>query len=324
MKKRGQVTLFIIIGFIILILFSFLIYIYQSQHVKPEIIAPEFLPIKNFVEECTTSAAADALTILGAQGGYIELPPEIKNDPTSYLSFGNGILKGPYWYYHAQNRMPYLSREEGSPSIQEQLESYISENLQTCLSGLSNFREQFDIQLSKQVDTEVSIGEDSVNIYVNYPINIKSAIEKKVGYISKFHSEIPIKLKQAYTVASKILASENDKMFLENMTIDLMALSSDIPFSEMTFDCNKRFWYLARIQKEVQRILSSSVPFIRIYHTSYAPFIEQPATYEEFRKFTPEDFFNGHYPDKLPPEDAYEYFNFFGILGFLRLTSLPD
>jgi len=311
MKKRGQVTLFIILGIVLLLLISIILFLYQSQRTRPEVIEPEFIPIKNYVEECIGVVTEEALDLLGTQGGYVEIPREIELDPNSYISFGNGIVKVPFWYYLGTDRMPFLYKDEGSPSIQGQLENYITENIEICLDDFSVFEEQFTIKPSRRVSSEVEIGDESIIVGVEYPVKIKASVENKVGYVTKYQKIIPVQLKQMYELAKNIMEEENDKMYFENMTLDLMSMMPSIPFSGLEFHCGKKLWYLSNIKDELQSVLYYNIPLIRIYNTDYVPFIEQPSTYEDLRKYTVEDFFNGNYPDEPPPEDAYEYFHYF-------------
>ena len=311
MGKRGQVTIFIILGILILLLIVLALYLYQNQRTAPQVVEPEFLPIKNYVEECMNVVAGDALKLLGSQGGYIELPVDIALDAQSYLSLGNGIIKIPLWYYQARNRMPYLLKADGSPSIEQQLDDYVSAHLTTCLQNFSVFTKQFNIQPSKNIMTDISIGEDSVLVSVDYSLKIKDRTLNKIGTISKFQKEIPLQLKKMYTTAQNIMQAENNNMYLEKMTIDLMGMNPKIPFSGMTFDCGGKQWFLSDITKELQSMLYYAIPSIRIYNTDYPPFQAQPSVYEDLRKFTTEDFYNGRYPTTPTPEDAYDYFNYF-------------
>src|SRR3989344_7553316 len=83
--KRGQVTLFIIVGLIILIIVGFLLFL-RSDALKSKlglgrtsaIIVPEQLkPVKNNIDGCVKQVGEEAINILSLQGGYIKLPQDI-------------------------------------------------------------------------------------------------------------------------------------------------------------------------------------------------------------------------------------------------------
>src|SRR5512136_1318664 len=80
MTKKGQITVFIIIG--ILLLAAIGIYIYVSgQQAKAPIeaaqvqvaeVATEVQPIQDFVTQCLYLTTKQGLEMLGARGGYIQ------------------------------------------------------------------------------------------------------------------------------------------------------------------------------------------------------------------------------------------------------------
>src|SRR3989338_7650771 len=77
--KKGQLTVFIIVG--ILLLIALLIFIYIRSIERQTTIAPELPPrevvpkavepVTSFTESCLSSLAADALKIAEEHGGYI-------------------------------------------------------------------------------------------------------------------------------------------------------------------------------------------------------------------------------------------------------------
>ncbi len=125
MKKRGQITLFIIIGILLLISISLVILFREEITLfRPERVIPvEITSLVIFGDNCLEQISTDALNILGTQGGYIYLPGEIENNPLSYIDTG---LKIPYWQYIQQNRIPSI------PLMEAHLSRYIEERLNNC------------------------------------------------------------------------------------------------------------------------------------------------------------------------------------------------
>ena len=86
MKKRGQVTLFIIIGMLILILTSIgFFWINYLRTIDRRVITDEIKPVTNYVDLCVEATARDAVERLGLQGGYIDIPDSILNNPYAYI-----------------------------------------------------------------------------------------------------------------------------------------------------------------------------------------------------------------------------------------------
>jgi len=77
-KKEGQITLFMILGIVLLIIVAFIFYLsnYTQEKKGQEITGAEktafdITPIKEYVTTCLDNTAKDGLLLLGKQGGYI-------------------------------------------------------------------------------------------------------------------------------------------------------------------------------------------------------------------------------------------------------------
>ena len=77
MKKRGQITVFIIFGLIFLLFFLIILFTKSYRIEKIGAVSSgELNPIKNYVDLCAKSSASDSLYLLGVQGGYTA-PPKL-------------------------------------------------------------------------------------------------------------------------------------------------------------------------------------------------------------------------------------------------------
>ncbi len=99
-EKRGQITVFIILGIVVLISASFYFYFrtvrtgeFGERTVAPE----EIVPVVEYIETCLYDTGSVAVEFLGQQAGYIYLPDHIKLNPFAYLQIvKNSPLKLPY------------------------------------------------------------------------------------------------------------------------------------------------------------------------------------------------------------------------------------
>lgn len=306
MGRKGQITLFIIIG--ILLLFSVVLFIYLKNKTtifQPEIVVPpELMPIKNYIEGCMLTIAEGGIITLGQQSGYIEIPSDIGRSPSSYVSIDPfNIVKMPYWHYKGEEMIPSLEY------IRDEISRHIEDNLISCIDNLSIFRDSYEIETG-ELKVKTTLADKNVLVEADYPLDIKSKSEQKRTKINKFRIEIPVRLKSVYEMASKIMRAENEHMFLENITIDIMAANPKIPFTGMEFECGIKKWNIRNIKDELQSVLYYNTPRIRVENTDYEPFLEPRNEYEKFRKYTMEDINEGNYPEEEPPDDAYEYFHF--------------
>ena len=110
-KKRGQLTLFIIIGIMMLLSSAMVFYIKDRIANKESFedlvgdIPMEVAPVKEFVEKCMYDLGKQAIILIGENGGYVyedAIVDVTPNNPTE--SEGIEIMEGtgvviPYWYY---------------------------------------------------------------------------------------------------------------------------------------------------------------------------------------------------------------------------------
>ena len=128
MSKKAQITIFIVIGVVLLIFAGFILYYnLSSKEVESEIglIGLDTSPVQSFIESCSSHVLADGIKFLRYRGGYYNLPED------STLFSLNAV---PY-YYH-------FSRGDLSPSqedIEMELSAYIEDNIEYCLKGLVMF-----------------------------------------------------------------------------------------------------------------------------------------------------------------------------------------
>jgi len=195
MKKRGQVTIFIIIGIIILLLTTiFILYRNQVTIFKPEIIIPtEVEPVKNYIEDCIYVTAEEGIRLLGANGGFIRFPDSIDNDPSASITTNPFFkdIKTPLWRYRGQTRIP------SEAQMIADLEYYIEENLNTCMLDLEPFQALFSIEKGN-TSVKVELIDDGVLVELNYPLKLVLGQKNQTTTINQFTSLVPLRLKHIY------------------------------------------------------------------------------------------------------------------------------
>src|SRR3989344_800637 len=77
MHKRGQVTVFIILGILIIVVLAVILYLYNLRAVPDVEETPEFdfsrtEVLNNYVQGCIEKSGNEALTLVGKQGGEIQ------------------------------------------------------------------------------------------------------------------------------------------------------------------------------------------------------------------------------------------------------------
>ena len=292
-SKKGQITIFIIIGIILLFTFAAILYFTQRTaetelraEVEPVLaeVHQTFRPVQTYTDNCILQVGKRGLKILGEQGGYIY--PDLAGSfsalhPTEADGIEMSSLKIPYWHYNFNSNpdleikmrslKPYLYIEDDPEmSVEAQLQRFVDEKLDSCLANYSIFSGQgIDVtRLEPQKEVKVAIGQDSVNFLVKMKIQAKKVEES--FEIRQFYVKIPLNLKHYYEVADEITQIETNYSFLEMQALDLIATYSGVdrerlpPTEAVTFETiPKVFWVENDIKEKLKGLLLSQVPMLR-------------------------------------------------------------
>ncbi len=184
MHKRGQITVFIILGILIITILGIVFYLYQDKlkiNQNPEFDFSKTEVVKNYVEGCIEKVGNEALTKLGNQGGLI--------NPLSYQNW-NCILPGncnkvSYVCYTTEYARCYYKRSSIKEDAIKEAELYLKGELNSCLN-FQNIRSQgYEIETGN-LKLNLTLGLYSTNINLDYPITIKGkSSEVKINKFSK-------------------------------------------------------------------------------------------------------------------------------------------
>ena len=292
MNRRGQLTIFIIIGIVLLFSAALITFIRQSVVLyKPpvevaETVATELQPIQKYVTECLEIVAKEGIRKAGMQGGYIDTSKFIVNDadPTS----GEGIsmspgssIKVPYWHYmrspnsceagcEFSSKMPALYRTVArGNSFEEQIDKYVQEKLSSCLRGFTSFKSQgFAIEES-QITARTTITKSDIFVQAEYPLKITK--EGTVQTISKFNIKLPINLARYYDLAIEITKKEAASNFLGFLALNLIDMYSGAdesrlpPVADVTFKRGESIsWTKNDVKDKVEEILMSHASGLQV------------------------------------------------------------
>ena len=161
-SKGGQVTIFIIIGLVII--FGLLLIIILGGFN----IIPTASGGKLNVEVCIEDALNTAVTNLGMTAGFAKVEDSLsyndKGDKIPYICYTNK------YYLPCENQKPFLIQH-----FQEQLESKLASEVQACYDkGLSELkRKGYDVVAGKPV-FNIALVPDSIVINLDAPTSISS------------------------------------------------------------------------------------------------------------------------------------------------------
>ncbi len=268
MKKKAQVTIFIIIGIIVVLAAGVGIYFY-TQSVQQQAAAeaekaiaetPE-AQVRNYVESCLKNSVLKGLELMRLQGGYISVPNDIET-----LEIDG--YKVPYWLTDKEMKIPSLIY------MQDELSRYVAYDLQFCINDFKTFAEKgISVSItSLNVVTEFAA---SVNVNMKYPLEIVAA--DKTTTLEDFSLSIPINFEQIYTMASDIANIESTYAFLEEHTNKMISMYSGVnenslpPLyaSRFNIDCSRTTWSVSEAELLMKKIIAKTVPYIKVEGTDF-------------------------------------------------------
>lgn len=223
--KRGQITLFVILGIIVLAVIGLGIYFKESLLEQRElaevaeraVVAPEVQQIYNHVFDCVDRIARDGLVVVGLQGGYFEPPEDSIELPEEGIAIAIGFDKG-------ENKLPSLE------TIRSEMAAYVDSYLPTCVDLELFEGYSFEEDLPT---TQVDVLDDRVVFVVNYPIKVE-----KNGNVFNLNTPYkfpyPVRLQRVYEISQKIVQKEieNPTSIDINYLLDLGVEIDVLPFDD--------------------------------------------------------------------------------------------
>jgi len=311
MQKRGQITIFIIIGVILLFSTALVLYI-KSQVTVPvrevrvsvEKVPTEIQPLQIYVSECIEKIATDAVLKLGMKGGYIATSPDDPDIDVAGKTFSVNAINPTeadavpfppgannyvvYWHYMKSpndcsecmfaSLRPPLYRDQGTSSIEAQIDRYVNKHLKDCTANFEPFvKEGFEIKELGEIKTTSYVTERDLQLQVEWPIEARKGTEK--WQLTKFGSSVDVNLKKIYDVATYIVTKENEGVFLEVTTLNLISGFSSVgfgnidsnklpPMAGLDFGYKTVTWSRTAVKEKMEQMLSSYVPSLQIANTT--------------------------------------------------------
>ncbi|MEM4254011.1 MAG: hypothetical protein QXR48_01335 [Candidatus Woesearchaeota archaeon] len=300
MTKKGQLTIFIIIGLVLLVAVGVFIYLTQQKAVRPleaaEIkvaeVAVEVQPLQEFITQCLYVTARQGLEMIGERGGYID--PQQKHNPFdstegSAVQFAPGSkLKVPYWWHmssknNCRSECEFKSERPSLEEIENQMNNYIKKQLPNCIGDFEKFKEQaFTITPAGEIKPTTQITKRNVVVRLEYPLEATKATER--FELKEFATELPVNFYEIYSLATNITNLEAEHTFLERATRNLIDIFGRAdsnalpPVSEMEFGFGTgTIWTKFDVKEKVMQMLTSYIPMLKVTYTKNYKYLMAPA-----------------------------------------------
>jgi len=299
MKKKSQITVFIIIGIILLFSTALVLYIKERVGVPErevklavEKVPTEIQPVQIYVTECIDKLATDAIKKIGAHGGYLSTDEkdfdltltkfkENDKNPTEadVVPFVPGSrIRVPYWYYMKSKNdcdkcafaslQPPLYRTQGGNSIESQIDRYIDINLRACINNFEPFRKEgFTVNEKGSIRTTTYVKEKDVIVYVDYPVDLS---KEQTYSLSRFATTIPVRLKDLYDTANYIVQMSQYSRFMGVATLNWISTFSGLdsgklpPMADYDVSFDEIRWRASAVKDNVMAMLEAYVPAVQL------------------------------------------------------------
>lgn len=229
--KKSQVTLFIILGFLLLTSVG-LFFVVRSLTTEKQ---KEVLPLQaelstttdavdQYVLGCIKTIAEEGLERLGIQGGYLSLNLDYLSTPTYNTT---------YLYYNGEVRIPELSM------IEAELAQYLDLNLESC----TNFSILPDVQVTaaNRSKTRVIIGTKEISFVTQWDLSVRKG--QNAQHLDQFTSTLPVEFHDIFTTVSAIVnATAQHPLLIDNYLL----LQQNVSFIDYALYDNDTVIYLLR------------------------------------------------------------------------------
>ncbi len=200
MNKRAQISFFMLIGIVIVVIFILIFHLKSLGPSEVNLNKIQAESIKDYVDSCVELTTKHAIINLGLQGGFIGIPSNVQT-----LTLKQSPPMQVVYLYDYDNYKSSLTFNvlNSITEWQDELSSYIQNNLPVCINGFQPFEQQgYDIK-SGTPKADVKIRSKDVLVTLNYPLEIRKGKTKEE--MKNFQVRAGINLNAVHNQAENIL-----------------------------------------------------------------------------------------------------------------------
>lgn len=316
-NKSGQISIFIIIGVIMIMVTSFLIFnndfeFFMSKESKLK------NQVSDIVKDCVFDYANNGVFLLGFQAGYINIPDEIGLDFRKYTDFG---LKIPNWDSE-RGDIPTIS------GMQTDLELFIEENSMSCIkANLFALSDSLNVKINDTITIDAKINDNNVVIEANLPITFNEANSLEIMQVEDYYLKLDsVRLGDLYNLAIQIYNLEENTKFAEDLILDQIYSSSDysdpdsMPSEGMFYSCSPRVWTIPKLKQNLANLNNNNFKYLYFEGTRSIEDRFNANLNEEFGTQNLRQYFDGQYRFEL--ENTKSSFKNYGVEVVMPSTEM--
>lgn len=205
-SKKGQITIFIVIGIILLVSISVILWVnnQKTQTTSSELdkkINYNVEGFQTYVESCIKQETEPAIKVLGLNGGTLD-------QLNSYKMYDGKRFK--YLCTQGQTNKDCKNVILTRQDLEIELEEYLEKKLKECID-LEVFKKRGYRITSQNTQVDVKITTRSVLVNLNYPVTFEKNNEKT--YFNEFILDLDNPLSQLYELSNQIINHETIEGF---------------------------------------------------------------------------------------------------------------
>lgn len=193
MSKKGQITLFVILGIILISVLAIGLYFRQQIAVKeasgeiPSLtsLPPDLESLRDEVASCANQVGNEAVFVIGQQGGYFAAPNDALNLGLFDIALG------------VKSNAKVLASED---NLKGEINSYIKELLPGCIDF--NSYEGIEI-LQQPPETVVDFNDENVELTIDYRLTAQKD-GNAYNLVEPYEVVLPLRVKKVYDTSSKV------------------------------------------------------------------------------------------------------------------------
>lgn len=215
MKKKGQVTIFIIIGLILITAIA-LFFVLSKQTTPKTTEKPEENP-ETFLESCIEDKVKNAVEVISLRGGYPNnnLSINFKFENESYINIS-------YLCYNQNNYLPCINQKPMfMQDLKQEIKNYIARDVESCFNEITkNFNKKGHEVNVNYNDFEVELLPKRIIVQTNSEISLAKSGEttKQENFKISFSS----RLYEIASVVQELVNQEARFCYSENLGIMLI------------------------------------------------------------------------------------------------------
>ncbi len=234
MRKKSQLTLFVIIA-IIIIAIIIVAYFFYTQQQKPIKTEQQIKFVNDYIAKCFEGKTKQAIITIARQSGYYEMPQES-------ITF----IDQKAAYYLKENKSLVPSKEV----VENQINLWLKDNIDDCF----NISTQLSLE-KKYCNIKTNLNN---NTLVNFDCKIEIKINEKIYEINGFDNEFNISLLPLLNASKEIVENykETEPDYICIECIDEIAKKYNlnitiVPITKEIYDI-EHIWFLLNSTQKIE------------------------------------------------------------------------